>query len=338
MTELISRDEMVLLAKFLASRELSGEQKDRIQDIYVAASSKERKMIAELYSQLFLDSAFMQRLFARMDAKKRQDRIDQERQRSLLGGLGDPSASLTAGAAAEVAKPRRVKAEKEHGFIAVRQAIAELPRLTGPGPFSIELCMVTDEPTNQKVIELYSTQFTFPGVPELQRIVTSPRIQSTRRKRAIVSGVFSWYILCQATGEIAAAITTVIHSVETMRFVEVPLCATASGYKKLGFARLLSCALQALCAESLKAEVVLVTAESHAVTFWEKCGYAEMPRSLKARLDFYLIQCHKFKESKLLTWEAKHAPEDAGELVREALKKMPKFLIENDRLPWETVQ
>jgi hypothetical protein len=150
----------------------------------------------------------------------------------------------------------------------------------------------------------------------------------------VLSGVFSFYVFCHGTGEIAAAITTVIHNTETMRLVEVPLCATAAGYKRLGFARLLAAALQALSREHLDAEVMMVTADPHAVPFWEKCGFTDMSRQMRQRLEFYLLDCHKFKDSKLMTWECKSAPEEPDQLVMAALAKMPNIIVASHRLPW----
>jgi hypothetical protein len=335
--EIITEEELVILAQHIATKQLSFEQKESVMEAFLATSSQaERIMIAKLYTRLFSEQAFMQRLLQRIDAHQSNAAEGGETLSSSTQGPGPR------GRAAGVTEPggasRKRDSGREHGSMSVRKAIAELPCLTGPGPFSIEMMRVLDETTNTKIVHLYASQFFHPDLHETQRIVTPPRMQSNRsRQRKVQSGVFSFYLFCHVTGEIAASITAIIHNEMTLRVVEVPLCAVASGYKRLGFGRLLGAALQALACEKLEAEVMVVSADPEAIPFWEKCGFTTMSRQWNSRLGLYLNGFHKFLGSTYMTWECKSpsAPVMPERLIQEALGKMPNFMLAGgNRLPW----
>lgn len=77
----------------------------------------------------------------------------------------------------------------------------------------------------------------------------------------------------------------------------MPLFATAAGYKRNGFGRLLNAALASWCA-SAGFEFTMVSADAQAIAFWEHLGYVRMSRREKQQIAFYYEhECYKFKKA-----------------------------------------
>ncbi len=147
------------------------------------------------------------------------------------------------------------------------------------------------------------------------------------------TGNFTWYLWSDTTNEMACCVTTTVHQFGTLRFIEMPLFATASGYKRLGLGRLLNSALQAHCIEC-GAAFILVSSDVNAVDFWcsPSMGYAPITGVQKRRVEFlYKTECSQFEGSVLLTWSPPaDAPLGSLDLVQQTLNRTPNIILEGD--------
>lgn len=331
---MLSDKDAALLIRYYQSVELAGEQKDRLIVKYWEAGEAERRQIALTYAKLFAeDGAFVQRLVAYFDFRKHAAAngnhnhhndgssptgasptinntscfgIGSEPVSSPFsnhngsfdgfgvsggGGTGSPTTGAGAGGGGGGGY---VQSRMTHSQRLLRTAIQDkYPKLAGPGPYRLSFGIVRTESERKEVIDLYASQFTAPDPPELQRLVTLPQNHSTRTRRRI-SGNYSWYLRCLDTREIVCAVTVTAHHHNTHHFVEMPLFATAGGYKKNGFGRLLSAALAAWCVRA-DFEFIMISADVNAIPFWRHMGYEMMTGSELKKIEFYYQhECYKF--------------------------------------------
>ncbi|KAG5490085.1 hypothetical protein JKF63_00204 [Porcisia hertigi] len=307
---MLSEEERATLLKYYSTVKLNETQLDQLAQTYWAATREERGEIAKVYAHTFVDPTFVQRLIFFHDYYMSPTAAGADpsspageaagtgfsfagQQSSNSSQMLTPTSLSTAGSSTAAAShaPRRTHAQR-----LLRCTIQEhFPKLTGPGPFTLQFGCVQSEQTRQEVIELYASQFLHPDPPELHRIVTLPRSFSTRTRKR-VSGSYSWYLRCLATQELVCAVTVSVHQQETIRFAEMPLFATGVGYKKNGFGRLLNAALLAWCSDA-GLEFVMISADMQAIPFWRHLGYRAMTRGEKNRMDFfYQHDCCKFKD------------------------------------------
>eukprot|EP00758_Cryptobia_borreli_P007328 Tbor_TRINITY_DN5282_c1_g1::TRINITY_DN5282_c1_g1_i2::g.16557::m.16557 len=339
---------------------LTGEQKDRLMSIWLEAPSIERQQISMLYPSLFSDSAFVQRIQARIAlvamSKKSQNSDGGKRRRieggKAVGGVGilsttSPSQFTTNGMESNN-NVRLNSSEKRASGALVQQTenrssyfLRQLPqlreavekviaKLSGPGPFTIEFGIVDHELSNKEVIDLFAVQFTQPDRAELGRIVVVPMRTSTRSRKSI-SGNLSWFIRSVNNNEIACAVSCSVHNFTTLRFVEVPLFATKPGYQRMGLARLLISGLKGYCMDN-DLDFILVSSDPKAVVFWTALGFKHVDSKLKSRIQFeYEHECHQFMGSHLMVWKAPKAIYNTdvmcNDYVDEALQKMDQFVL-----------
>lgn len=300
---MLTDEEAALLIRYYQTVQLTGEQKDRLVEKYWEANDVERREIARTYARVFAeDGAFLQRLMAYFDLCK-NSRGNHSEPGSPLG-RGDPGGAAGydpgSGTNAVMGSPTGSSGSYHaprltHSQRLLRTAIQDkFPKLTGPGPFQVCFGLVNSEAERREVVDLYASQFTAPDPPELQRLVTLPQSHSTRTRRRI-SGNYTWYLRCLTTQEVVCAVTvTAHHHRQTHHFVEMPLFATAGGYKRNGFGRLLNAALAAWCVKA-DFEFILISADVNAVPFWRHMGYDTMTVSEKKKIAFYYEnECYNF--------------------------------------------
>ncbi|KAK7199926.1 hypothetical protein NESM_000040800 [Novymonas esmeraldas] len=355
---MLSEADRATLLRYYSSVKLDEAQRDQLAQAYWAATREERGEIAKVYAHTFVDAAFVQRLMFFHDSHMSPTSAgpDPSSPASPASGSGGPSffagqqsgsssavaspvSSSMAGSPA-VAAPAGQAPRRTHAQRLLRSTIQEhFPKLTGAGPFAVQFGCVQSEQTREEVIELYASQFLHPDPPELHRIVTLPSSFSTRTRKRI-SGTYSWYLRCLATGELVCAVTVSVHQQETIRFAEMPLFATGVGYKKCGFGRLLNAALLAWCAE-VGLEFVMISADVQAIPFWRHLGYRLMTRGEKNRIDFfYQHDCCKFKDAETMIGycgagrgrvgggAAAAAAATLHRSVTQVMAQMPRFTLE----------
>jgi hypothetical protein len=131
------------------------------------------------------------------------------------------------------------------------------------------------------------------------------------------------------TGEIAAVVTATVHQLDDRPFIEVPLFATAAGYKRLGIARLFNAALQDHCIDN-GCSFIVISAEPNAVAFWmtPSLGYSRPTGTFKKRIDaMYKLECSQFEGSELLVWFVDEHVAFTS-LVQGALDRSTKLLLQ----------
>ena len=355
------RAALAIVSEHLKDVVLDPDAKDAIIDTWLGASREERIMIAMLYPLHFKDAGFVQRIHARATLRNaalaaktpgsgasaratpvaadnddaggnnNNGRPASRSNAAALGsnnknnngkrGGGGVVATTPSGA---TALPEGVPKPLSHAARTLRtlidNAVAKLP--PNSGPHRVRFGVVSDATLNQQAISLYSRQFTHPEPPMLKQIVTVPR-RTTKRTRSNPVGNFTWFIWCDTTLEMCCVVTVTVHAVDTFRFIEMPLFATESGYKRVGLGRLLNAALQEYCAD-IKAAFILVSADQNAVDFWcsPSMGYQRMPRDIESRVSFmYKTECNQFEGSVLLTWQPPAGPTPS--LVQRALARSP---------------
>jgi hypothetical protein len=325
-----------IVADALAEVELDGESQDRVVDLWLGANKDERLMIAQIYRRYFQDSAFVQRVHLRAsirEAKQQSVPLGASRPGSKSGRATPASAAASraadaSGPADTAGKSRPLTSRQLRD--AIDTAVAKLQAGTGPHP--VRFGVVSDKQLNTLALQLYGTQFTHPEPSSMKEIVTVPRRTTTRTRRN-PAGNFTWFLWCVTTNEMCCAVTATVHTIGSIRFIEMPLFATASGYKKTGLGRLLNAALQEYCG-TVKADFILVSADQAAVPFWQSSsmGYKPITREDMRRVDFYYkSECQRFTDSVLLTWhpsDAASVPGGIGALVDNALDKAPLLCLE----------
>ncbi|CBH15718.1 hypothetical protein, conserved [Trypanosoma brucei gambiense DAL972] len=338
---LLSDEHLALLAKYYATVEFTGEQKDALIEKYWEANEAERKAIARAYASLFANDAdFIQRLLAHYDMHVSPH---MSQGASSCNENGEPcksEAELSAGAPAEQdgngsnngslparpAKPSKGPSGQQltYSQLVLRTAIQDqYSKLSGDGPFPMAFGLVLSEEERREVIDLYSLQFQYPDQPELQRLVILPQTHSTRTRRR-AKGSYTWYLRSLNTNEMVCAVTIMAHHYETHHFVEVPLFATGVGYKKHGFGRLMNAALLQWCVET-GFEFVMISADVKAIPFWSHLGYKTMEKSELTRIVFYYEHnCYKFKGAEVMIRYCRTWPTDG---VKEALARVQKVIV-----------
>ncbi|CCW60072.1 unnamed protein product [Phytomonas sp. EM1] len=349
---MLTDQQMGILIKYYQTIHLTGEQKDRLIKKYWEANGEDRKEIARAYAHLFAqDAGFVQRLMfyhdhyishcsgGRAGGAASPSAWDPAPSGSSDGGSPTPSSPFS-GSNGGFAPPRRLT----HTQRLVRTAIQDqFPRLPGPGPYALRFALVQSAAERQAVVELYASQFEYPDPQELRRLVTLPQSLSTRTRRR-VHGSYTWYLHCDTTNEVVCAVTVTVHHHQTHRFVEMPLFATAAGYKRNGFGRLLNAALAAWC-QRKEFEFVMISADVQAIPFWRHLGYEMMSKRERNGIAFfYEHECYKFKGAEAMIGYCRpsHAAASAAsstslaadaktEAGREDSKKTPVTLLYNQR-------
>uniref|UniRef100_A0A7S1MQ65 N-acetyltransferase domain-containing protein n=1 Tax=Neobodo designis TaxID=312471 RepID=A0A7S1MQ65_NEODS len=322
-----------IVADALVDVQLDGESQDRVVDLWLGASKEERLMIAQIYKRYFHDSAFVQRVHIRASLRQAKEQTGVGAGASRPASRSGRATPSEAASGAAGAKPRVQSVQARQLRSAIDEAVAKLP--PGSGPHPVRFGVVSDRQLNTLAIQLYCTQFTQPEPAAMKEIVTIPRRTTTRTRRN-PTGNFTWFLWCVTTNEMCCAVTATVHTVGGpggMRFIEMPLFATASGYKKTGLGRLLNAALQEYCA-AIKAAFILVSADAAAVPFWQSAsmGYTPITRDEQKRVEFhYKTECNRFTDSVLLTWRPSDAvavPGGVTALVDTALQKAPLLCLE----------
>ena len=336
-----------LVRRHVAAEVLSAEQELRVMEAWLDAGEEDRKVIASIYHQLFASQEFVQRfqlMYQRWQADQLALRHGHPPPQQVRAGWG--SATGDAGANGPAGEGTATKANgaggKQKGkptasALVVRKLARELDnvacKLMGAGPYSLSFHAVTTQEDVDACVALYASQFRDPSPTELRRIITLPR-RSTKR-RAQVGGDFTWFLKCHETDAAVCTVTVTVHGLGDGRyFAEMPLFATASGYKKLGFARLLYAALQDHCA-SIGTDFILISAEKGAVAFWKGLGLVDIG-DIRQKIAFFLeTDCHRFHDSQHLVWRVPPAIRGTVKQThaQAALAKMPRFVCDDLRLP-----
>lgn len=242
----------------------------------------------------------------------------------------------TAGGGSSTALSRRIGQTE----MRLRTAITDqFSKLSGPGPFKISFGLVRSESERREVVDLFASQFEHPDPTEILRLVSMSQGCHTRSRRR-VSGGYTWFIRSLNTGELVCAVHVMAHHVQTHHFVEMPLFATAAGYKNNGFGRLLNAALSAWCAEA-DFEFIMISADVNAIPFWEHLGYAPMSAKERKSIEFfYENECYKFKGATPMIGYCGgiagvhgggikgYAAQVAREQFQNSLHRMTKFVVE----------
>lgn len=226
-----------------------------------------------------------------------------------------------------------------------KQIDSVVSSVVGAGPHKIRFGVARTQSDCDKIISLFNQQFVYPGVRELRGTHVKPPQKVSTRHRTIRTGNFCWFIQYVKTGEICCAACVNIHPVvegyDDRVVFEIPLYATAAGFKNLGLARLLNAAIQEL-AIFMKAELILISADQNAIPFWTNKnlggggGYSRLTRSQMDAISFlYKNQCQLFGDVTLLGWiPPRGADALASGLLQDALDKSPKFVLDGAaRLP-----
>lgn len=358
-----------MLRKYYQTVTLTGEQKDRLIQKYWEANKEERVGIVKAYAHVFgKDAEFAQRLMLYHDLRKQQmqpqqgasgsNAIAAGRVRSVSGSGSSGTASplpegLAAKGAASPTSPHSPTGSFStptlslgassgprltHSQLLLRTAIQDqFQILSGPGPYPISFGIVATDHERKEVIDLYASQFLNPDPPELHRLVQLPQSLSTRTRRRI-NGSYSFYIRCHPTGDVVCAVTIIAHHHQTHHhFAEMPLFATAAGYKKNGFGRLLNAAL-AEWGVAAGFEFTMISADVQAIPFWQHMGYEMMSKQEKNGIAFfYDHECYKFHGAEPMigycSRQRHRAPPTSGVIplceqsVAGVLRGMPKVVI-----------
>jgi hypothetical protein len=327
---------IAVVAKALSDITLDSDMQDAIVDLWLQGTKDERLMIASLYRKYFHDPTFIQRVHLRAALKQEQAAQQlqngnhlQRRSRQSDSGRNSPAAGAAAtgvvatGNAKSAGVPKPLNNVSRRLRHAIDDAVPKLSR--GGGPYAVRFGVADDVQLINLALQLYSGQFTYPEMSSLKQIVTVPKRTTTRTRRNPI-GNFTWFLWCMATNEMACVVTTVVHSLDRLRFIEMPLFATASGYKRVGLGRLLNAALQEYC-KDCGAEFILVSADQNAVDFWLTMGCVHLAKDLEKRIGFlYRSECSQFEGSVLLTWTPPRGPCPA--LVQTALAKAQQLCLE----------
>ncbi|EPY32100.1 hypothetical protein STCU_02976 [Strigomonas culicis] len=323
--QLLTDAQLALLRRYYQSAHLTPAQKDRLVVLYWCGSREERAQIASVYAHLFAtDGTFIQRLMAYHDERAAATEGQQQQQplspASPLAATVDPGPTFAhppaVGANHHAGGARRLT----HAQRLLRSSIAEqYPQLTADRqPFFLRFEVVATEVQKKEVVDLYSSQFVSPEPADLQHLVQFPKSVSTRTRRQ-VKGSYTWLLrLLDARppravdedpaeeakrphpGKVICAATIVAHTHHTHKFAELPLFATAAGYKKNGLARLLHAALARWCARA-SLEFLMLSADVQAVAFWDHLGYMQMSRTDLSRIDYvYHHECCTFTGTTLM--------------------------------------
>lgn len=324
---------------------LSGPQLDQLAQQWVTAGTEDRLLLSKIVPTLFQDATFIQRIHVRVASQKQHVATSTSSSggggggsSSFLGGVDDPSSAAvgsSGGGGHRHAPP--LSATRTAALVRkLRRSCDEMVcKMQGPGPFPIRFHVVSTAADVQEAIGMYATQFSYPDPPALKELVVAPRRMSTRTRRK-VHGNFTWTLrslqssgttsasaTATATGggadataaavvnpllagELCTAVTVNIINADSYSFIEMPLFATASGYKKLGLAKVLNAALQEHCID-VRASFILVSADVNATNFWltPSMGYARCPPQLKQKIAFYYENdCSQFENTELLVWYA----------------------------------
>ena len=225
----------------------------------------------------------------------------------------------------------------------LRQQIDDAVRcVVGPGPHAVRLCVVRNQAECDKVNAVFAQQFVYPDAHALKSIVTVPKRVSTRH-RVSRTGNYCWFLQYARTGDVACAASVNVLPVNEgfdhdRIVVEVPLFATAAGFKNLGLARLLNAAIHEL-AINMRAERILISADQSAVPFWatpSMGGYAPLTSQQRGRYRFmYDNMCQQFGDVTLMGWVPPTGSEAiASGLLQAALDRSPMFVLDGPaRLP-----
>ncbi|CCW66956.1 unnamed protein product [Phytomonas sp. Hart1] len=339
---MLTDHQAAVLIKYYQSVRLSGGQKDRLIQKYWAANGEDRKEIARVYASLFAnDAAFVQRLMFYHDHHLNpsggggsqghgRDAMASGGSEGGSSAPGSPFSGANPGGGFSLAgsSPRRLT----HAQRLVRTAIQDqFPKLPGPGPYALRFSLVMSEAERREVVELYASQFEYPDPPELQKLVMPPQSLSTRTRKRI-NGSYSWFLRCESTGEVVCAVTITAHHHQTHKFVEMPLFATAAGYKKNGFGRLLNAALATWCRRK-EFEFIMISADVQAIPFWRHLGYEMMSKRERNGIAFfYEHECYKFKGAEAMIGYCRPSHGKLNAEVSELGKKSP-FLLFNHQRP-----
>ena len=284
---------------FTNAAELTNSQINRIIAHWLAATSEDRILIAQLYPRLFSSPATVKRIINNLHA------IQQE-------------------------FPSKSKGDTSDDIIALKvQIMDKLCSVPGDGPFLLKLSSATCQTSVNEVVRLFSQQFTSPSITELRRMITVPRLGGTRTRRSTY-GRSTWLIRCVNNNEIVCAANCSVRSSMSYSFIEVPLLGTHSGYQRKGMARLLIAGIKDYACQ-FNVDYVLVSADRGAIKFWESQQFVHLKGTVKARImDEYTEQCQEFMGSQLMVWASagNKTHHTSGAYVRAALGKMDAFTVE----------
>ena len=276
------------LRNYISSVELSEELQDRLITIWLSATRPDQETIALLYYKLFTAAPFIDKIKRKYDELAQQQSAPSSNKNRNGKSVTPPAESMAS----------------QHTLVLSRKIDDAVCRLQGPGPFPISFHVVQNQDHVDAVVSMYSTQFKQPDAAALRKnIVVLPRNRSTRTRRQ-VAGDYTWYIFSHQTQEVATAVTVNVINMQHSSgsfFASMPLFATATGYKKLGLARLLYAALKDFIA-SIGGELILVSADPLAVPFWTGLGLMKADRRSLSQIEFYLNETHKFHDSQLMIW------------------------------------
>lgn len=361
---------------FTNSVVLDASQRDRLIEVFLAASTEERPVIARMYRDTFMDANFLQLL------KRRAKILLQEQAERMVRAEEEAAAA----AAAAKANNNNSKAKNQHRTAkrrgrkegqdeddgendggeegnpahcgdeidteqvtaalkeqcqavasrcrAIRKQIDEVVcKVIGPGPHRLRFGVVKTKADCAKIIDIYKEQFIYPGESELKKRHVLPPAKTSNSRSAPRVGNFHWFIVHEQTGEIACAASVNLHAVVPGRdekiVFEIPLFATAAGFKHLGLARLLNAAIQEL-AVHMKAEMIIVSADEDAVPFWTSPSLGQPYAALtqQKRPAAYDTMCHHFGDSVCLGWiPPSGAAALNSSILEAALSKTPKFVL-----------
>lgn len=355
---MLTDEQAAILVQFLKDVRFTDEQQDRLIEKYWEANDKERTEISRAYSFLFSKKQFIERLLKSFDIRQLQAEQqiaassasnDSVSEGSTIGCSGNATesplspSSLSYPSSASGASSGRVGSRSNrqlHAKILLRTAIEDqFPKLTGSGPFPISFCLVRTEAERKEVADLFASQFEYPDPPEILRLVSLPQALNTRTRRR-TNGSYTWYIRSLTTRDVVCAVNVIAHHHFTHHFVEMPLFATAGGYKNNGFGRLLNAALCAWCAAA-SFEFIMVSADTKAIPFWKHLEYKMMSLKERKSIDFYYMhECYKFKGAEPMIGYCRdvnpgcpvvsnlpYAAQVAQEKLENVLKRMTKFVV-----------
>jgi hypothetical protein len=196
------------LLAFTNAVDLTPKQRDRLVDVFIGASSAERKVIAAMYKQAFRDPGFVQKLTLRIQTVFA----------SVIASNSSTSTAAAASAAAPAAGARRARDDESSSADGGNKTVVAVPsaqpsaatrlrelrqqldvsmcRVPNAGPYRVAFRVVKSVAENDHAIALYSTQFVHPTATAMKDIVQLPRTASTR-SRATRTGNFTWYIECE---------------------------------------------------------------------------------------------------------------------------------------------
>lgn len=326
---MLSDDQAAVLIKFLKNVELNSDQEKRLITLYWEANDEERKEIARAYAYLFSKRSFAIQLLDYVSPPAGQNNSNS----TSSGHSGSGPESPLGSPSNRQGSTRRIQTQMR-----LRTAIDEqFSKLSGPGPFPISFGLVKTEEERREVIALFASQFEHPDPPEIQRLVLLPQTFNTRTRRRI-SGSYTWTIRSLTTGEVACAVLLIAHHHGTHHFVEMPLFATAVGYKNNGLGRLLNAAITAWCTAA-SFEFIMISADIQAIPFWKHLGYRMMvSKEMKSIEFYYQHECYKFKGAEAMIGYCSSASEQmygsetlaktvCSSRLQQVLSRMTKFVV-----------